>query len=520
MRNFVLLALVLGLAACRGGDDGGGDDNPKPDGQTTEDVKIQDIQNDSMPACDPADPATCVQLNVKGVVVTAIDSYGGKTGDFWVQEPDGGEYSGVHVYGAPLDQVAALSIGDVVDIAGAQKAEFALDSDTSGNKLTELEPFNGSMTVTKVSSGTPLEPKVLDALMIGQLTDYAARAAEWEKWEGVLVKVSNVAAFSDDECVGSACNDSTLRKFDVTGDVVVESGLAPMPDPAVKRGDCLGSVTGVVDYFFDYQILPRTTAEIVTGGTACPVENTAELCGDGIDNDGNGFKDCSDNACIAASASCRTEMTIEEIQTAATPPTGGIEVKGVCVAAQSRAVGMPAAPRNLWVQTSDTVATLNNGIYIFGPGSDLSAFAPGTKVDVVGTVKEFNDSQNMGTGTLTEISAISVTAAAGTCSPAPIPDQSVAMLSMDANGEPAESVLIELKDVAITVAANSGNFYAGMMQQGGASGPTFKFDDDSYRITSPAGTCYSSITGIWSYQVYDNAWYFLPTAAGTTTTCP
>lgn len=520
MRNFVLLALVLGLAACRGGGNSG-DDDTTPDGQTnTDDVKIQDIQNDSMPACDPADPATCVELHVKGVVVTAIDTYGGKTGDFWVQEPEGGPYSGVHVYGAPIDQVAALSLGSVVDIAGAQKSEFALDSDMSGDKLTELEPFNGSLTVTKVSDGTPLEPEVVDALMIGQMPDYMARHAEWEKWEGVLVKVTNVAAFSDDECVGSACNDTTLHKFDVTGDVVVESGLAAMPDPAVQRGDCLGSVTGVVDYFFDYQILPRTTAEIVTGGTACPVENTADSCGDDIDNDGNGFKDCADNECIAVSAACRTEMTIEEIQTATTPPMGGVEIKDVCVAAQSRAVGTPAAPRNLWVQTSETVATLNNGIYIFGPGSDLSAFTPGTKVDIIGTVKEFNDGQNMGTGTLTEISAISVSAATGTCSPTPILDQSVATLSMDANGEPAESVLVELKDVAITAAANSNNFYAGTMQQGGENGPTFKFDDDSFRITSPADTCYSSITGIWSYQVYDNAWYFLPTAAGVTTACP
>ncbi len=522
MRNFVLLALVLGLAACRGGDDGGGDDNPMPDGQTTEDVKIQDIQNDSMPACDPADPATCVQLNLKGVVVTAIDSFGMRTGDFWVQEPEGGEYSGIQVYGAPLDQVALLQIGDVVDISGAQKSEFALDSDTSGNKLTELEPYNGSMTVTKISSGTPLEPKVVNALEIGQMTDYTARAAEWEKWEGVLVTVTNVQAFSDTECITSMgnCNDPTYERFDITGDIQVQSSLAAMPSTEVAQGDCLSGVTGVIGYFFDYQILPRTTDEIGTGGTACPVENTAETCEDNIDNDGNGFKDCSDNACIAASATCRTEMTIEEIQTATTPPTGGVDIKGVCVAAQSRPVGNPKAPRNLWVQTSNTVATLNNGIYIYGPGSDLSAFTPGKKVDIVGTVKEFNDSQNMGTGTLTEVSAISITAASGTCSPTPILDQSVATLSMDANGEPAESVLIELKNVAITVAATSNNYFAGTMQQGGASGPTFKFDDDSFQITSPAGTCYSSIKGIWSYQVYDNAWYFLPTAAGTTTTCP
>jgi hypothetical protein len=516
MRNLSLFALVVvGLVACRGGGDG--DDQVTPDGNTNpEDVTIQEIQNEAMPACEPANPAACVELKIKGVVVTAIDTFGGRTGDIWVQEPDGGPFSGVQVYGAPLDQVAGLNIGDVVDIAGAQKAEFALASDTSGDKLTELEPIDGGvLTVTKTGANMPVQPQVVDALAIGQMTDFMARHAEWEKWEGVLVTVNNVQAFSAQECITSMgmCNDATYNRFDITGDVQVQSSLAAMPSTAVASGDCFSSVTGVVGYFFDYQILPRTTAEMGTGGTACPAENQAATCEDGIDNDGNGFKDCADNRCLVVAASCRTTMTIEQIQTAATPPTGGVDVKGACVVALSRPVGTPAAPRNLWVQTSDTVATLNNGMYIFGPGTDLSAFAPGTKVDIVGTVKEFNDSANTGTGTLTEISAVSITAATGTCTPTPILDQSAMLLSMDANGEPAESVLVELKNVEIKTVATSTNFYAGTMEQGTT---TFKFDDDSFRITSAAMTCYSSIKGFWSYQVYDNAWQFLPIAAGTT----
>jgi hypothetical protein len=56
------------------------------------------------------------------------------------------------------------------------------------------------------------------------------------------------------------------------------------------------------------------------------------------------------------------------------------------------------------------------------------------------------------------------------------------------------------------------------MEQGSKS---FNFDDDSVRVTTAASTttCYT-FKGIWSYQVYDNLWYFLPTAAGTTQTCP
>ena len=36
-------------------------------------------------------------------------TYGDKNGDFWVEEPEGGAFSGIHVFGAPLDQVAALA---------------------------------------------------------------------------------------------------------------------------------------------------------------------------------------------------------------------------------------------------------------------------------------------------------------------------------------------------------------------------------------------------------------------------
>src|SRR5436190_21513806 len=78
MRNFSMLALVLGLVACR--DTSKGDDQQPPDGNSN-DITIQEIQNPSMPACDPATPSTCVELKIKGVVVTAIDTYGGKTGD-------------------------------------------------------------------------------------------------------------------------------------------------------------------------------------------------------------------------------------------------------------------------------------------------------------------------------------------------------------------------------------------------------------------------------------------------------
>jgi len=502
MRKLSLLALILGLAACRDSGGGGGDDTPGNDSGVinTDDVKIQDIQNDAM--------TSGTAVKIKGVVVTAIDNYGGKMGDFWIQEPEGGEFSGIHVFGAPLDQVAALTVGDVVDIAGAEKDEFQYMDFDPGYGITELKPISGGqMTITKTGANTPLQPQVVDALAIGAMTDFAARDAEWEKWEGVLIRVNNVIARDDQDCVGSMCNDSTLQKVEVTGGAVVESSLAAFPADymaggAINRGDCLGSVTGVLDYFFDYQILPRTTAEIDVNGTACPTEDTQALCGDSVDNDGNGFTDCNDNGCIVASSTCRMTYDITDLQPSASAVTGGVEIQN------ARVAGISFNKKNIWVQINQQAAA-NEGIYVRGPGDDLSTFALGDRVNIVGKALEFDNMTPAGPDTLTQIQAYAITAGTGASqAPTPVLNQLASSLLVAANGEPMESVLVELKNVKVTTVGASPNYITTLTQAGGTA---FKGDDDIYRFkAADAGVCYSSIIGFWSYNVFENDWVFLP----------
>lgn len=497
MRKLSLLAVVLGLVACR--DSGGGDDQPGIDSNTTgNDVKIQDIQDPAM--------TNGTAVTVKGVVVTAIDAYGSKTGDFWIQEPEGGEFSGIHVFGAPLDQVAALAVGDIVDITGAEKDDFMYSDFDPGFAITELKPVSGGvMTVTKTGSNMVLQPQLVDALMIGGLPSYEERAAEWEKWEGVLIRIENVTASENQDCVGTACNDPTLQKMQVTGDVVLESALAPFPvdsetnfAEAWKRGTCITGATGVLDYFFDYLLLPRTTDEYGTVGTSCPTENTAQACSDGMDNDGNGFMDCDDNACIVASASCRTVYTIDQLQPSSTAITGGVEIQN------ARVVAVSNNKQNMWVQI-DVAAAANEGIYIRGNSSlDLSTFDHGDRVTIIGKALEFNN--DMTGDTLTQVQAYSVTAGTGsTTTPTPLANQSVASLLMPANAEPVEGVFIELQNVKVT-AVGGANGIATMSQAGGA---VFKADDDNINLKTN-NVCYSSIRGIWSYNVFSNEWLFLP----------
>src|SRR5262249_53160481 len=148
----------LFVAACRGDTD-----TPlTPDSPAGADDKIQDIQNDMM--------AAGTAVTVRGVVVMAIDTYG-KGGDVYVEEPGGGPFSGIKVFNPPVDQVSALAVGDLIDITGGVKDEFALNSDMSGRSVTEIKVAAGGMlTLSKVGTA-PIPPAgTLDAQALAAMS--------------------------------------------------------------------------------------------------------------------------------------------------------------------------------------------------------------------------------------------------------------------------------------------------------------------------------------------------------------
>ncbi|MBK9033380.1 MAG: hypothetical protein IPL61_19265 [Myxococcales bacterium] len=271
---FSLAALAALTLGCR--DSGSGDDtaDARIDG-TAGGLTIQEVQNDAMV------PGTPVDL--KGKIVVAIDNFGDRKGNFWIGEEAGGEYSGVLVFGGPIDQVALLAVGDKVDITGAEKTEFALVSDTSGRTTTELQPVTGGvMTVTKVGTGAVPPAHVIDGAILANM-DEATRFAEYEKWEGVLTRVENVAVVGGITQISGATPDPTFREFVITGGLHIDSSLSAIPSTndggpnLVNVQDCVASITGVGDYFFSYKILPRMTADIVPGGTGCPAPQSPPI---------------------------------------------------------------------------------------------------------------------------------------------------------------------------------------------------------------------------------------------------
>ncbi|HEY4175905.1 MAG TPA: hypothetical protein VGM90_03705 [Kofleriaceae bacterium] len=485
MNRFVvaLASLSLALIACRGGGDDGnntGDDAGPGSGSdgsiVAGTVTIKQVQNDAM--------ASGTQIELKGVIVTAVDTYGAKTGDIYVEDADGGAFSGVKVFGAPLDAVATLAVGDKIDITNAQKNEFACTvaicgfAFPAGASVTEVESVNGGdLSVVKSGTGTVPAPAVVDALAISMMTDATARDAEWEKWEGVYIKVINARQTNVVKGFGAMAADQ--KSFGITSGASVESVLAPFSTDAVA-GTCFSGITGIGDYFGGYLVLPTDMASTTGGGTGC-----APL----------------------------TQATIPQIQ--AGTATGSVQLTDVYVSAVS------ANKKNYWVSQSLTAAA-NQGVYVFrcslgtaGTGCDSTSaldasITPGAKVSLIADVVEFNNST--GTGTLTELKGPSITAmTASAASPTPVTGQLVAPLLVDATGEPYESVLVTLTNVKVT--ANAAGT-ADLAQF--PANTAFKATPDIFVLPDAVGTCYASISGIWNYDFFNDRFAFLPSAAGTT----
>ena len=507
MRLTSLIAVLsLAVLACRS------DNSNTPDGQgsgsgSNSGTTIKDVQSDTMV------PGTAVTLN--NVVVTAIDSFGTKTGDLWVEDMGGGKRSGVHVYKATAPGV---SIGDVVNITGAIKAEFALtgsNADNTGRTTTELEPASSSstLTVTKTGATATITPDKVDALAIGQLYDSTMAMAgggpafsnAWEDWEGVLVELDNVSATSSAKSFGAAPTAPDAYALKITGVAKMEGTMTDIS--MLNAGTCFGQLTGVVDYFYDYLVLPRQASDFNTTGTSCPAPETA--CTDSKDNDGNGFTDCADNGCIISTQTCRSTATINSVDTATTLPTTGQELgssESVCVTAVTK------NGQDFWVAKGPGAASASNGIYVFANGTPLATgIAVNTKVDVIGVPKAFNNDA-MGSSLL-EFNELAATSQTGACTVTPLPAQTAANLSIDANGKPMIGTLVQMANVAVVTVGDASAHSAGTMKQ---AGTTFEYQSNILTTDYAAADvkCYATVTGIWSYDVYNNAYSLQPLQGG------
>jgi hypothetical protein len=426
------------LDAAGSDDGGGGSDAGATDGGGAS-ATIYDVQT-------PGGAASAVGTPVAlaGVVVTAVDRFGARTGDVWVEEAGGGPYSGVVVVtpavaGGTIDDVQP---GDVVDVTGGVVDEVAAMGDTSGETRTSVvAPTAGAVTITVTGAAAVPGPDDVDRAVLGD-------PAVAESWEGVLIRVADVASTRDTH--GVSAMDPTLAEMEITGPSRVASALAPLltdppaAAPLYPREQCFTSITGIGDYFFAYRLLPRDPSDIVTAadGSACLHEDSVAVCHEGTDEDLDGYIDCDDFSCQAADPACVADVTIQDVQMDLVPTGSLVMLTDVLVTAVH--LGGPSA--FVWVEEpggGEYGGVLTRPAVAPAPG----ALVAGDVVTVEGEVDEVGGETQLVAATITE------TGTMGAPSANPIADGSI--LVGAATAEPWEGVLVELTNVPVTGAPDT-----------------------------------------------------------------
>jgi hypothetical protein len=258
-----LVLALWGLSSALGCSDGGrGDSVPS---------RLADIAGDGERLAklnDPANPRPPEgrDLSVTGVTVIAVDGYdetrdGSSSGNLYAQDLDGtpAPYSGITVFGPSFSPPALrVAPGDVVDAFG-RYVEFPGPSSSPFNPGETLPELVGPTLSLRFEGDLPA-PLVID---VKELANYATG----RRYIGMLVRVEGVT-LSDDPFTSSSGRYSV--SFDVGPGVELRAipklsnalfDLAASGKP-LARGARFASITGVVQYFYNFSIAPRSAEDL------------------------------------------------------------------------------------------------------------------------------------------------------------------------------------------------------------------------------------------------------------------
>jgi hypothetical protein len=197
--------------------------------------EIYEIQNGTI--------AEATMVTVEGVIVTGISAT--KTGLF-VQEPGGGEHSGVWVFvGKMGPDIATLAVGDEVDVTGITK-EF--------NQLTEIDASAGTVTATGVQN-LVVDPELLP---LATLTDPVTA----EPWEAVFIGVLG-QPLALTAVMGSEYTLTEAGSSIVVDDLLYASLMDKVAFPQIGVGASFDAAFGPLNQSGPvYKIAPRTSADL------------------------------------------------------------------------------------------------------------------------------------------------------------------------------------------------------------------------------------------------------------------
>lgn len=272
MRAHLLLPLLPFAVACGGGAPGDLDKVP-PSGANIVGNGLRLSQINDRAGAHPPDGTV---VTVTGVSVIAVDTYdetadGDSFGNLYAQDlPVGGptpEYGGITLFDSSFSPpTLRVAPGDVVDVRGTydefegpSSSPFTCANAQDAESCESLPEIVGGNLSLRFEGKVP-EPRVIP---LSELASYETG----RKWIGMLVRVENVTA-------QSAGFKSSSGRFSVRLDVAGVSDAKKLPTINNALLDVEGtklpfdtgtkykSVTGVVQYFYNFAISPRSKDDI------------------------------------------------------------------------------------------------------------------------------------------------------------------------------------------------------------------------------------------------------------------
>jgi predicted extracellular nuclease len=375
---------------------------------------------------------------LKDVVVTAVDGYGQYTGDMYIQDAAGGEYSGIKMFKNQRGdggQISDLKPGDHIKVEGTVKhwTGSATSQFPDGRYVIELE----DNTVTLLQPGTTTK---VDEVTVDKIT----KDPDAAKWEAALVKVKDVGVLT--------LPDPQYADFKVTGGLAVDDDLYPH---SPQIGDCI-TVTGISVYFYAFRLNPRSAADIETGSN-CPKPKT---------------------------------ITIKDIQdtTSADHPAEDdvVTVKGVITAVDSTPSSSDVY-KGFWIQ--DGTGPFS-GVYVYHTwkATDTAVPKQGDEVELTATYDEYYD--------LSELKQASWKVLGQKALPAPEVVDAKVMATDAAEAEKYEGVLVQVKDFTVAKINQDSNQKNVAMEDADGFVIDYALYDFFAATPAPAvGSVYSTITG-------------------------
>jgi hypothetical protein len=233
-------------------------------------VRIATIQNPSSQYYSQAvaNPTNGVQVDVSSVVVSWIDTYdetrdGKSIGTVYIQDVGSqAPYSGISLY-EPSYVPASLRLlpGDVLDVAGPYEEVPKIGTAVfnTGNSLPQLAKPVGTFRY-EFSTPDPVEIQLSD---IDQ-NNYA----KGRQWEGMLVTLKDITIAQCTTDTYQERNTCLMGQGDAAIDLnaaAIANELYPLGITDYPVGTHFTSVTGIVTWFYSYEVAPRSAADLVVG---------------------------------------------------------------------------------------------------------------------------------------------------------------------------------------------------------------------------------------------------------------